>query len=107
MTMVKPISPKEVTLKIHDFIIEAVNKLIQEKWDGKEAVILQDEIMDIVSSNDEDDIRPSRDEIYDRNWLDFEDIYRKAGWNVLYDKPAYCENYKAYFKFTKKSKRND
>lgn len=60
---VKPISPKEVTHMIPDFIFEAVNQLIKEKW------------------------------------LDIEDHYRKAGWKVTYDKPAYCENYDAYFKF--------
>ena len=55
---VKPISPKEVTHMIPDFIFEAVNKLINEKWNGESATILQDEIMEIVSSDDEDDERP-------------------------------------------------
>ena len=100
--MIKPITPDEIKLVIPDFIIEAVNKLIQEKWDGHEAIIKQDEIMNIVSSNDEDDDKPSRQKIYDKHWLDFEPLYREAGWNVEYDKPAYCEHYDAYFKFTKK-----
>lgn len=99
--MVKPITPDEVKHIIPDFIIEVVNKLIQEKWDGHEAIIKQDEIMDIISSDDEDDDKPSRQKIYDKGWLDFEPLYREAGWNVEYDKPGYCENYDAYFKFTK------
>lgn len=98
---VKPISPAEVTHSIPDFIIEAFNKLIREKWDGEEARVLQDEVMDIVSSNNPDDPRPSRRTVFDNHWLDVEDIYRKAGWKVEYDKPTYCETYDAYFLFKK------
>lgn len=57
--------------------------------------------MDIISSDDEEDPRPSRQFIFDKHWLDIEDTYRKAGWNVEYDKPGYCENYDAYFVFSK------
>ena len=35
-------------------------------------------------------------------WLDVEGIYRKAGWDVEYDSPGYCEDYPATFKFRKK-----
>lgn len=99
--MIKPITPDEVKHIIPDFIIEAVNKLIKEKWNGSEAIIEQNEIMDIVSSDSEWDDRPSRMTVYNNKWLDIEDIYRDAGWNVEYDKPGYCETYNAYFKFTK------
>ena len=100
--MVEPIGPNEVKLFIPDFIIEAVNRLIKEKWVGHEAVILQDEIMDVVSSDDPDDNKPSRQEVFDRHWLDFEDLYREKGWDVEYDKPAYNEFYKAKFIFKPK-----
>ena len=56
--MVEPISPSDVKKFIPDFIIETVNKLIMEKWDGEKAIILQDDIMDIVSSNDTDIDKP-------------------------------------------------
>jgi hypothetical protein len=100
--MVNPIKPEEVVHTIPDFIIEAVNTLIKKKWDGKKALIKQDDILAIVSSNNEDSDKPSRRTIFDNNWLDFEDIYREVGWKVEYDKPAYNESYDAYFKFTKK-----
>ena len=103
--MIKPITPSEVQHVIPDFIIDAVNKLIKEKWDGKEAVIKQDEIMKIVSSDDPDDPRPTRKEIYDKCWLDFEQMYRKAGWDVDFEKPAYCETFDAYFTFKKKGRK--
>lgn len=101
--MVNPIKPEEVILRIPDFIIEAVNDLIKEKWDGQCAVIKQNEIMEIVSSDDPEDPRPSRKKVFDHNWLDFEPMYRQVGWGVLYDKPGLGENFDAYFKFTKKS----
>ena len=101
MYMIEPISPNDVKKFIPDFIIETVNKLIVEKWDGNKAIILQDDIMDIVSSNDADDGKPSRREIFDKGWLDFEPLYREKGWKVEYDKPAYNEFYKAKFIFKK------
>lgn len=99
--MIEPISPNDIKKFIPDFIIETVNKLIIEKWDGDKAIILQDDIMNIVSSNDADDGKPSRREIFDKGWLDFEPLYREKGWDVEYDKPAYNEFYKARFIFKK------
>lgn len=100
--MIKPITPDEIKHEIPDFIIEAVNTLLKKKWDGKKAIIEQNDILAIVSNNDEDSDKPSRQTIFENNWLDFEDLYRKVGWKVEYDKPAYNESYDAYFKFTKK-----
>lgn len=100
--MIKPITPDEIKHEIPDFIIEAVNTLIKKNWDGKEAIIKQNDILAIVSSKNDNDGKPSRQTIFDNNWLDFEDLYRKVGWKVEYDKPTYNEFYDAYFKFTKK-----
>lgn len=97
--MVEPIRPCDVKHEIPDFIIEAVNKLIQEKWNGHEAHIYQDEILDAI---DFDLHGITRDEVFDKCWLDVEPLYRKRGWKVEYDKPAYCEDYKAYFVFKTK-----
>lgn len=104
--MVEPIKPSEVTLIIPDFIIEAVNNLIKEKWTGEEAVIYQDDILNIIAiekrTDETESSKPTRREVFDHHWLDIEPIYRKVGWNVEYDKPAYCENYRAHFIFKKK-----
>lgn len=102
--MVEPISPSDVKKFIPDFIIETVNKLIVEKWDGDKAIILQDHIMDIVSSNDTDIDKPLRREVFDKGWLDFEPLYREKGWDVEYEEHRYngfCEM-KARFIFKKK-----
>ena len=100
--MIEPIRPSDVKKIIPDFVIEAVNQLIKEKWDGYKAVILQDEIMDVISSDDPDNDKPSRREVFDKGWLDFETLYREKGWNVEYDKPGYNEFYNAKFIFKSK-----
>ena len=45
-----------------------------------------------------------RQDIFDNHWLDVEDLYRKNGWKVDYDKPGYNESYNAYFVFSAKTK---
>jgi hypothetical protein len=34
-------------------------------------------------------------------WLDFEAVYRAAGWKVTFDSPSIGDNYKAYYSFRK------
>ena len=100
--MVEPISPCDLKLFIPDFIITAVNQLISEKWDGEEAFIKQNEILNIVCTSEKDDGKPTREEVFKRHWLDIEDTYRNAGWYVDYSKPGYNESYEAYFVFKPK-----
>lgn len=93
------------TDRIPSFVYEAVNKLLFKKWDGKKATITQDEIIDSISIPTEYDgtgYRDFRKMIFDNHWLDIEDSYNEKGWHVEYDKPAYCEDYVAYFTFIKK-----
>jgi hypothetical protein len=108
MGKVKPISTHEVSHEIPDCIIEAVNILINKKWDGYSVTIYQDEILDIVSVEnpgpDYDGDKLLRKEIFDNHWLDIEPLYRKQGWDVEYDKPGYNESYRAYFIFKPKMK---
>jgi len=39
---------------------------------------------------------------YNEKWLDIEPLYRKFGWNVNYDKPAYNETYDGFYTFKRK-----
>jgi len=106
---IKPITPQEVEEArkndIPSFVIEAVNKLLKKKWDGKKAIITQDEIISEMKPINvlglENGVNFRR-QVFANHWLDFEDLYRESGWKVEYDKPGYCETYNAYFKFTKK-----
>lgn len=105
--MVKPIKPQKIYKKrletFPDVMIEAVNRLIAQEWDGFSATITQDEIINLFLS-----LSPStvdEDEIFDNHWLDFEPIFEKAGWKVTYDQPGYCETYDASYTFLKKKKK--
>lgn len=107
---VKPISPKEARIKkqaaIPDFVIEAFNKLIVENMSvSGTATIQQDAVMDLIMAHSklETPLAPeafTRQDVYSRRWLDVEDLYRKQGWNVKYDKPGYNESYNAFFEFS-------
>ena len=41
-------------------------------------------------------------DILDKGWLDIEPEFRKAGWEVEYEKPAIDESFDSYFIFQKK-----
>jgi len=101
--MAKPITPAEVTSKklanIPDRVIEAFNTLIAKHYDGRSATVKQDEVLAAIVT---DEI--TRSMVFENHWLDVEDIFREAGWDVEYDKPAYNESYPATFTFKSKDK---
>ena len=100
---VKPINPDEVVEQkkacIPDAVIEAFNDEIARRFLGNSATVKQD---DVLARIQEKGIE--RGMVFDNGWLDVEDIYRKAGWEVFYDKPGYNETYASTFKFTRKKK---
>ena len=93
---IRPIGPKDAKKAIPEFVIEAVNELINEKYDcqGGSFTLRQGLVKDRIRSKTEQD--------FDYAWLDFKPLYESAGWHVYYDKPGYCEDYEAYFKFSPK-----
>lgn len=97
--MTKPISPDEVSQEIPDVIIRCFNEMIQAKYveSNKTAMFKKDEIVAHITAN----TTFTSSQLYEKHYLDVEPLYKKAGWTVTYDQPAYNESYKAYFKFTK------
>lgn len=99
---VKPISPFEVILLkeelFPDEIIKIINEMIAEKWDGTSAVIKQDDLTKEIIKK----LKINKDIIFHKNYLEFEEIYEKKGWDVNYDKPERGESFDAYFRFSKK-----
>lgn len=96
-----PITPAEARKKaetsIPQEVIEAVNELIAEKiGNGRYVTLLQKEVVNRICKK-----MPtvSAQILFDKHWLDFEDVFRRAGWQVEYDKPAYCETYEANWTF--------
>mgnify|MGYP001258179063 CR=1 FL=1 len=110
MNKVKPISPKEIIERkqdsIPDEIFQAVNEMITKNWNGHSSTFRQSDLVDhyfsIVGGGE---LNSDREKIYENHWLDFEDIYRKAGWSVEYDRPGYNESYPATFTFKKKNSK--
>jgi hypothetical protein len=98
---VRPIRPEDVAnekVKIFpDEVFLAFNELITQNFSSGYATILQDDIVNRMVSKG-----LNRSDIYKNGWLDVEDVYRKAGWKVEYDKPGYNESYEPSFKFSRK-----
>lgn len=101
--MVKPIAPDDAFDKaeqmriaaIPEKVVEVFNTLIVENMrHGVARVTQNDAISRII-----DAMGVERQIVFDKNWLDIEALYRAAGWKVNYDKPAYYENYDAFFEF--------
>ena len=101
--VVKPITPGEVTQKkaesLPPEVLEAFNELIAENWDGRESTF---KLSEAVARIRKKVTVPKGESPGDKGWLDIEDIYRKAGWKVEYDQPAYNETYPATYTFSKK-----
>jgi hypothetical protein len=95
--MIEPITPGQVHKKIPEDIIKIFNELINENWNGNESIIRQTDAVDKITA----ETLYTTDELFDKNLLDVEDTYRKAGWKVKYEKPDYTENFKAFWRFTK------
>jgi len=99
---IKPLSPNDIMDNIGAIIppvvIQAVNILLAKKFRGDEVTIKQKDIITEIKKLS----NLTSTEIYENKWMDFEEIYRKNGWIVTYDKPAYCESYDATFSFKPK-----
>lgn len=101
--MSKPITPDQITPRKQDLIPDAVidvfNDLIAKHWNGNRSVVKQKDVVALLVANH----NMTREDIYNNHYLDVEDIFRRAGWHVEYDKPGYNETYDATFIFKKKS----
>lgn len=104
---VKPFSPGDATASVSsllpDEVISAVNRLLSQKFDGRNSVeFYQHEVIKAIKhefmlSREQ---KVTRAEIFENQWLDFEPVFRKSGWRVYYDKPGYNESYEPTFTFT-------
>jgi len=105
----KPITPSEAGIKkneaIPDKMIQAVNELIVSHIDlGGNVTIPQEKIVERFLELTKGEI--SRREIFEKHYLDFEPLFKKAGWDIEYHKPCYGDsNFKEYFEFKKKGRK--
>ena len=78
---------KERGLEIPDSIIEIVNFLIKKNFvpNRKGSKVYVDDIVDNSPF--------SYDEFDDNGWFNLEHLYEKAGWNVEYFSPNFCDTF--------------
>jgi len=98
---VTPITPTEVAHQylenIPDMVIEAVNTLIVKNWKHTRATVKQSDIVELAET-----LMGIEHKEFNNNWLDFEDLFRRSGWVVVYDKAHYTDSYDSSFTFAKK-----
>ena len=110
----KPITVQEVEearlSDIPNIVVEGFNDLITRNYvrNANCAIITLDEALEYISAAmaaefgvTNQSIATYREELLANHWMDVEGIFRKAGWKVVFDKPAYNESYKAHYKFSK------
>jgi hypothetical protein len=97
MKNIKPITPEEVeeSQTLPDTVLAVWNELITKNYRNGKSVVKQNEAVNALV----DVLLYPRQSIFDKGYLDIEGVYRKAGWVVEYDKPAYNESYEATFTF--------
>ena len=106
-----PITPqdamKQKRLSIPPEVFEAFDELITRNIDiSGVAIVLQDDAIERVCHKlgITTGTELTRGDVYKNGWMDVEEDYREAGWEVEYDRPAYYENYDAGYIFTAKDK---
>jgi methanogenic corrinoid protein MtbC1 len=115
--MVKAVTPNEVAqLKGELFpphVLQAFNELIATEFTDRSrtVTIFQEDIIQRIAERmfpEMEQMEPEQKEgvvntvksdIFKNGWLNVEEVYRAAGWNVNYTKPAYNETGRAYFSF--------
>lgn len=62
-----------------------------------EAIAQKNDLLELIVKNFLETL--TRQDVFNKSFLDIEAHYRKSGWNVSYDRPNYCENYRHYYIF--------
>ena len=93
--MTQPLTPEQIKKvegdSIPSVVIESVNELLLEKVRNGRTTLLQNEVVDRILKKAGNEI--TKKMLFDKGWLDFEPVFRRAGWVVEFDRPAYCETY--------------
>jgi hypothetical protein len=98
--MTKPITPQEASRPIPDFVIDAVNELINENFNGTSSFSLT--LTSVKERVAEKMHSLGNFEYLNPKWLDFELLYGNYGWKVTFDKPAFNESGSAMYTFKPK-----
>lgn len=99
---IKPIPPEQAHTDfkstLDPLMIQAVNNLLVLKGYAKYITLKQKDIIsEYERLHHEKRTKPLN--VFKTNQLEFEGIFRDAGWQVTYDKPGYNESYEPTFEF--------
>ena len=104
--IVRPISPKEARAKhlvtIPEEVIAVINDfLIKGSPNSSTGISIdQNEVIEhVIILMKEHGKAVERNDFFDKHWLDFESLFKKAGWKIEYNKPGYNESYTAFWTF--------
>lgn len=89
---------KRYSEKFPQYVFDAFNCLLSEKYNDNEIIIEQDEVIKKIIELSDDEYL-SEDVIFNNGWLDVEPFYIEKNWEVVYDKPTCCDNYSSRFIF--------
>lgn len=99
---IDPIRPSETTEAwrklIPDSVIEVWNELIAKGAAGGKhnfSISQDDAVLALLEKHPD----MTRRQIFDRKWLDIEEIYRSYGWEIEYHKSPYYDSSPSYFEF--------
>jgi len=100
--MTQPITPAEAQNKkeasVPKEIIEAFNELIVKHWSGGSARFKSMELTALAKQK----TGLSDAALFEQGYFEASRaIFRKAGWEVTYDRPGYNETYDAFYIFRK------
>ena len=100
--MIRPIRPSEVAAAkadpIPDEVIDIFNELITEKWNGWQAVVPQDEVVERVCAK----LSIDRKQVFDRQLIAVKGLFEFEGWVVTYNAGNYHDPEPPTFTFTEK-----
>jgi len=92
------IAAKKAACALPPEVFDVWNGAIIKAWTGSNAILYQTKMANLIAAT----LNISRNDVYAKHYLDIEEVYRAQGWDVHYDRPAYCETYEPSFTFTKK-----
>lgn len=100
--MIEAISPDDIAIKkaevLPDQVVEIFNKVIAENWNGHKSYFKVKEILPRLANA----LDCSSDFIFEKHYLDVEDVYKQKGWTVRYEQPCIGDTFDAFFEFTKR-----
>lgn len=107
MPIVEPIRPDEIgnakAQQYPAFVLRAFNQEIAANYTAGRAVVYQNKVIQtIIECALQEGAVIDRGDVFDKKYLNVEEIYEDAGWKVSYDKPGYNESYEANFTFKKR-----